>query len=199
MTEYDKCLQGLPFDGSEKIMTDMALYARKCMKELRNIDFDDSASRTNVFRKMLGKIGDNVHIDVDFHCEYGKHIFIGNRTIINQNCTFIDNNYIHIGNDVLIASNVQIYTATHSTRAEERVMPDWNSNKSVCLTIARPIVIEDNAWIGGGAIILPGVTIGKGAVIGAGSVVTRSIPAFTVSVGNPCKVIRNVHQTNTAD
>lgn len=67
----------------------MAVHARKCMKMLRNLDFDDSESKNEVSRKMLGAVGDNVHIDVDFHCEYDKHIFIGSRTIINQNCTFI--------------------------------------------------------------------------------------------------------------
>ena len=87
------------------------------------------------------------------------------------------------GSNVLIASNVQIYTATHSTKVNERI---------ICRTYALPVKIEDGVWIGGGAILLPGVTIGKNSVIGAGSVVTRSIPANCVAVGNPCRVIKQI-------
>lgn len=109
-----------------------------------------------------------------------------------MNCTFVDNNIIEIGNDVLIASNVQIYTATHSTKLSERIVPDWSSGDDVCRTYALPVKIEDGAWIGGGAIILPGVTVGRNSVIGAGSIVTRSIPANCVAVGNPCRVMRTI-------
>lgn len=89
----------------------------------------------------------------------------------------VDNNRIDIGNDVLIASNVQIYTATHSTKVNERMVQDWSEGDEICCTYALPVKIEDGVWIGGGSIILPGVTIGRNSVIGAGSVVTRSIPA----------------------
>lgn len=109
-----------------------------------------------------------------------------------MNCTFIDNNRIEIGNNVLIASNVQIYTATHSTVLSERVMLDAEPGTPYCKTVASPVKIEDGAWIGGGAILLPGVTIGENTVIGAGSVVTRSIPANCVAVGNPCRVIKTL-------
>ena len=122
---------------------------------------------------MFGHLGENVHVDIDFRCEYGKNIFVGNKVIINMNCTFVDNNRIEIDNNVLIASNVQIYTATHSTNVKERTMQNWDESKAICNTFALPIKIEDNVWIGGGAIILPGVTIGRNSVIGAGSVVTR--------------------------
>lgn len=107
-----------------------------------------------------------------------------------MNCTFVDNHRIVIGDNVLIASNVQIYTATHSTDVRERMTWDWKEGDDICNTIARPVRIENGVWIGGGAILLPGVTVGKNAVIGAGSVVTRSIPANCVAVGNPCRVIR---------
>lgn len=190
MTEYEKCLQGLPFDGAQPPMSDMLATARRYMKLLRETDYDDRNARDAIFKELFGAIGTDVYIDVDFHCEYGKHIFIGNRTIINQNCTFIDNNYIRIGSDVLIASNVQIYTATHSTSVSERIMPDWAEGKSLCRTIAHPVTVGDGAWLGGGVIVLPGVTIGAGAVIGAGSVVTRDIPDNAVAVGNPCRVIK---------
>ena len=90
-----------------------------------------------------------------------------------MNCTFVNNNRIEIGNNVLIASNVQIYTATHSVRLDERMVQNWSEGQEVCRTYALPVKIEDGIWIGGGVIILPGVTIGRNSVIGAGSVVTR--------------------------
>lgn len=109
-----------------------------------------------------------------------------------MNCTFVDNNIIEIGDNVLIASNVQIYTATHSTKLQERVVADWEAGEGICKTYALPVRINDGAWIGGGAIILPGMTIGKNSVIGAGSIVTHSIPDNCVAVGNPCRVIKQI-------
>lgn len=112
--------------------------------------------------------------------------------IININCTFVDNRPIHTGNQVLIASNVQIYTSGHPVLPDERLVADWKEKGTTFFrTFAKPVTIEDGVWIGGGTIILPGVTIGKNSVIGAGSVVTRSIPENCVAYGNPCRVARN--------
>ena len=120
-----------------------------------------------------------------------ENIFLGNDVIINMNCTFVDNKTIRIGDRVLIASNVQIYTSSHPVLPQERFVPDWRERQTTFFrTYARPIEIESNVWIGGGCILLPGVTIGKNSVIGAGSVVTRPIPPNCVAVGNPCRVIR---------
>ena len=170
----------------------MALNAKRLLKELNNTDYADVELKRNILQKLFGKIGENVHLDIDFHCEYGKHIFVGNQVVINMNCTFVDNNIIEIGNNVLIASNVQLYTATHSTKVHERIMNDEEIKTGICKTYALPIKICDGAWIGGGSIVLPGVTIGKNSVIGAGSVVTRSIPDNCVAVGNPCRVIKYI-------
>lgn len=112
-----------------------------------------------------------------------------------MNCTFLDNNRIDIGNDVLIAPDVKIYTATHSTDIKERMVSNWVPGQEICRTYALPVKIEDGVWIGGGTIILPGVTIGRNSVIGAGSVVTRSIPANSLAVGNPCRVIKQLATT----
>ena len=111
-----------------------------------------------------------------------------------MNCTFLDDNIIKIGNNVLIAPNVQLYTATHPINANERFVNDWDerSGELFFRTKALPITIEDNVWIGGGTIVLPGITIGRNSVIGAGSVVTKSIPTYSVAVGNPCRVIREL-------
>ena len=189
-TELEKCLAGEVFNGGDKELATMALNAKRLLKELNNTDYADVELKRNILQKLFGKIGENVHLDIDFHCEYGKHIFVGNQVVINMNCTFVDNNIIEIGNNVLIASNVQLYTATHSTKVHERIMNDEEIKTGICKTYALPIKICDGAWIGGGSIVLPGVTIGKNSVIGAGSVVTRSIPDNCVAVGNPCRVIK---------
>lgn len=168
------------------------LRTRRLLARLNATDYADTGGRQALLREMLGSMGRNVHVDIDFHCEYGKHIFIEDNVIINMNCTFVDNNRIDIGSNVLIAPNVQIYTATHSTKVAERMVADAPDGGETCRTIALPVKIEDGVWIGGGSIILPGVTVGRGSVIGAGSVVTRSIPADCVAVGNPCRVIKQI-------
>jgi maltose O-acetyltransferase len=110
---------------------------------------------------------------------------VGDHVYLNFSCVIIDNNEVHIGNRVMIGPAVQIYTAAHPLQAALRVQ-DWE--------IAKPIRIEDNVWIGGGAILLPGVRVGRDAVVGAGAVVTRDVPASTVVAGNPARVIRHIEQ-----
>ena len=190
-TEYEKCMAGEPFNGGkDPKITEMILRTRRLLMQYNATDYADTERKQALLREMLGSVGQGVHVDIDFHCECGKHIFVGDRVIINMNCTLVDNNRIDIGNNVLIAPNVQIYTATHSPKVHERMVQDWEEGQDICLTYALPVKIEDGAWIGGGTIILPGVTIGRNSVIGAGSVVTRSIPANCVAVGNPCRVIK---------
>ena len=192
-TEYEKCMAGEPFIGSrDPKIVEMILRTKRLLAQFNATDYADTEHKQALLREMFGSMGKGVHVDIDFHCEYGKHIFIGDKVIINMNCTFVDNNRIDIGSNVLIASNVQIYTATHSTKVDERMVQDCPEEQEICRTYALPVRIEDGVWIGGGVVILPGVTIGRNSVIGAGSVVTRSIPANCVAVGNPCRVIKQI-------
>lgn len=164
---------------------------RELTREYYLSDYEDTEKRTAILQELLGSIGENVEIDTPFHCDHGNNIFLGNDVIIGINCTFVDNAEIHIGNRVLIASNVQFYTSSHPVLPQERLVSNWKEKQTTFFrTYARPIEVKDNVWIGGGSILLPGVTVGKNSVIGAGSVVTRSIPANCVAVGNPCRVIR---------
>ncbi len=166
-------------------------HARELTREYYFSDYEDTEKRNAILYELLGEMGENVAIDTPFHCDYGKNIFLGNNVIINMNCTFVDNKPIRIGDRVLIASNVQIYTSSHPVLPQERFVPDWRERRTTFFrTYARPIEIRNNVWIGGGCILLPGVTIGENSVIGAGSVVNRSIPSNCVAVGNPCRVIR---------
>jgi len=168
--------------------------ARELTREYYFSDYADTKRRMEILQELLGGIGENVAIDTPFHCDHGKNIFLGNDVIIGMNCTFVDNKLIRIGDRVLIASNVQIYTSSHPVLPQERLVPDWEERQTTFFrTYALPVQIENNVWIGGGCILLPGVVIGENSVIGAGSVVNRSIPPNCVAVGNPCKVVRTLN------
>lgn len=165
--------------------------ARKLTKEYYLADYSDNKKRESILKELFGSIGKNVIVDSMFHCNFGKNVHIGDNVIININCTLIDDEKITIGNKVLIASNVQLYTAYHPILPEHRFVDDFEKKGELFFnTCAAPITIEDGVWIGGGAIILPNVTIGENSVIGAGSVVSRSIPKNCVAVGNPCRPIK---------
>lgn len=167
--------------------------ARRLTREYYLADYEDTGKRESILRELFGKVGENVLVDAPLYCDHGENIFIGNNVVIGMNCTFVDNQEIHIGNQVMIASNVQIYTASHPVLPKERLVPDWKERETTFFrTYARPVVIRDNAWIGGGCIILPGVTVGENSVVGAGSVVTRDVPDNCVAAGNPCRVLRSL-------
>jgi maltose O-acetyltransferase len=160
---------------------------RQEVKEvLRRYNLIEAASeRQTILQQMLGAIGQDSIIEPPFYCVYGQNIHLGDHVYLNVQCTILDCNEVHIGHHVMIGPNVQIYTAAHDLRAAARIQ-GWE--------VAKSIVIEDNVWIGGGAILLPGVRIGRNAVVGAGAVVTRSVPANTVVAGNPARVLRAIEQ-----
>lgn len=139
-----------------------------------------------MLRQLLGQVGQDSVIESPFYCVYGQNIHIGDHVYLNFLCTILDCNEVRIGHHVMIGPGVQIYTAAHLLQAEARIQ-GWE--------VAKPVVIEDNVWVGGGAILLPGVRIGRNAVVGAGAVVPRSVPANTVVAGNPARVIREIEQS----
>lgn len=174
-------------DTSSKELLEFNVKARKLTQEYNSVDYTDTEKKYSILKQLFADIGENVAIDINFFCEYGKNISIGSDVIINSHCTLVDNEKIIIGNKVLIAPNVQIYTAYHPILPEERLKDERPTYFNTC---AAPVEIKDGAWIGGGTIILPNVTIGRNSVIGASSVVTRSIPDNCVAVGNPCRPIK---------
>ena len=136
-------------------------------------------------------IKNNLWITAPFYVDYGNNIYFGNNCETNMNCTFLDDNIIRIGDNALIAPNVQIYTAFHPTNAIDRFgVPKEDGSFEFCKTQTAPVIIGNNVWIGGGAIIMPGVIIGNNVVIGAGSVVTKDVPDNVIAYGNPCRVVR---------
>ena len=146
---------------------------------------EDEPERQLILQQLLGHFGQDSVIWPPFYCVYGKNIHIGDAVFLNVLCTILDANTVNIGHHVMIGPGVQIYTSAHDLQAATRIL-GWE--------VAKPIVIEENAWLGGGAIVLPGVTIGRNAVVGAGAVVTRNVPANTVVAGNPARVIREIQQ-----
>lgn len=191
MTEREKMLAGQLYDCGDKELLEQWHKAKDLVREYNQLDSKDEEGKQRILKGLLGAMGENVWITAPFYADYGNNIYFGNNCEVNMNCTFLDDNKIVVGDHALIAPNVQIYTAFHPTNAAERFGKPMEDGSFVfCKTQTAPVTIGDNVWIGGGAILLPGVTIGDNVVIGAGSVVTKDIPSNTIAYGNPCRVIR---------
>lgn len=198
MNELEKCMAGEIYNCHDRIFLEFKNTARRLLARYNAMAYDQKKEKTEILYQLFESIGTNVSVGLPFICDYGRNIKIGNNVSVNMNCTFVDCNKIEIGNNVLIASNVQLYTATHPVELAERLTPGWTdqSDEYFCRTYALPIKIGNGCWIGGGAVVLPGVTIGDGSVVGAGSVVTRDIPPNSVAAGNPCRIIRSINGEN---
>ena len=184
-------LAGLLYDCGDEELLARWHKAKNLMRDYNLTDSEDMERKNRILEELLGGRGKNLWITAPFYVDYGHHIFFGNNCEVNMNCTFLDDNIIRIGDNALIAPNVQIYTAFHPANAEDRFgNPGKDSSFAFCRTQTAPVTIGDNVWIGGGAILMPGITIGDNVVIGAGSVVTRDIPSDSVACGSPCRVIR---------
>ncbi len=183
LTEREKLLSGLLADSSdEELMKGLKVCKALCY-EYNHIHPDKEEERTEKLRAILGKMGDQVKIQSDFFCDYGKNIEIGNHFFANHNCVMLDCAKISFGDHVFVAPNCGFYTVGHPFNVEQR--NNW-------LEYAHPIKVGNNVWIGGNVVVLPGVTIGNNTVIGAGSVVTHDIPDGVLAFGNPCRVIRPI-------
>lgn len=195
MNELEKCMAGEYYNCHDKIFLEFKARARELLKEYNTLTYEQKEKKETLLKQLFGGIGSNVSVGQPFICDYGQNIYMGNNVSVNMNCTFVDCNKITIGDNVLIASNVQLYTAAHPVELSERLTPDWNpeTGQYFCRTFALPIQIGNGCWLGGGVIVLPGVTIGNGSVIGAGSVVTKDIPENSLAVGNPCRVVRKIN------
>lgn len=184
MTEKEKMLAGMLYNSiSCKELFDDRQRCKVLCKEFNDTNPLDEEKKRDLLGKILGKTGTRYWIEPPFICDYGYNISVGENFFANYNLVILDCAEVRIGDNVLIAPNVGIYTAGHPLIADQR-----NSG----LEYAYPITIGNNVWVGGGVQICPGVTIGDNTVIGAGSVVTRDIPANVVAAGVPCKVIREI-------
>ena len=176
-------LSGELYDACDAALLE-ELYAVKVLcQQYNNLLPTDFVARNTMLQQMLGQADADTFINQPFYCDYGKHIRLGKRFFANFHLTILDEALVTIGDDCFCGPNVSIYTACHSTNPVER-----NSRREW----AKPVSIGNSVWIGGDVTILPGVTIGDNCTIGAGSVVTRDIPANSVAAGNPARVIKTL-------
>lgn len=191
MTEREKMLTGEVYDCGDAELLGQWHKAKDLIRQYNDLLSQDLEAKEKILQELLGGKGKNLWITPPFYADYGNNIYFGNNCEVNMNCTFLDDNKIIIGDNALIAPNVQIYTAFHPTNPTERFgIPRHDGAFEFCKTQTAPVIIGKNVWIGGGAIILPGVTIGDNTVIGAGSVVTKDIPSNVIACGNPCRILR---------
>lgn len=184
-TEKQKMLSGELYNALDPELSEERLKARLLLSELNNSREDEEEKRNSILKKLIPDAGAGFWLQPPFYCDYGYNISTGEKVFFNFNCVVLDVMPVKIGNRTLIGPNVQIYTATHPMDYRER---------AAGLEFAKPVTIGEDVWIGGSAVICPGVTIGDRSVIGAGSVVTKDIPPDVFAAGNPCRVIRQLAQ-----
>jgi len=186
MTDYEKMHSGEIYDpGSEEIFKEQI----KCLERLYDFNATrptELEKREKMLKEMFAEVGKNCYIEPPLHSNWGgRHVHLGNNVYFNFNATLVDDTHIYIGDYTMLGPNVVIATAGHP------VLPELREK---ALQYNLPVHIGKNCWLGAGVIVLPGVTIGDNTVIGAGSVVTKDIPANVVAVGNPCKVLREINE-----
>ncbi|WP_349264124.1 sugar O-acetyltransferase [Longimicrobium sp.] len=183
MTEKEKMLAGELYDAADPQLVAERRRARDLLYALNASRDGQRELRMDIVRRLMGAVGEGAWIEPPFFCDYGGNIRLGDRVFFNFNCVVLDVAQVTIGSDVMFGPAVQILTATHPLNHVERRSG---------LEAAKPITIGSDVWVGGGAILLPGVTIGARSVIGAGSVVTKDVPEGVLAAGNPCRVIRPI-------
>ncbi|MBO4594691.1 MAG: sugar O-acetyltransferase [Clostridia bacterium] len=180
-SEMEKMFAGELYSPADPVLHALHLKAEKLFEKYNKIPAKKAKKRDEAIKKLLGKTGEKIKVETPFFCDYGSNIEVGENFYANYGCIILDVNKVKIGKNCMLAPNVGIYSATHPVKAEERYL-----GKELGL----PVTIGDNCWIGGGAVICPGVTIGDNVVVGAGSVVSKDVPSNVVVVGNPARIIR---------
>lgn len=183
MNQKERMLAGLPYKAWLDGLEEERVACKRKIYAYNQIPPGEWEEMDRALRSLLGRAGKNVYMEPPFHCDYGWNIEVGDNFYANYNLTILDVGKVTVGDNVQIAPNVSIYTAGHPLHPDSR-----NSGYEYGI----PITIGDNVWIGGNVVILPGVTIGSNSVIGAGSVVSKDVPEWSVAVGSPCRVVRQI-------
>lgn len=192
MTEREKMIRGELYGPSDPELAALLVRSRKLARRYNLTDEDDTEKREKILRELLPETPDLPALQAPVYFDYGCNTVFGKFCAVNFNFTCLDVCPVHIGNNVLIGPNVTLATPMHPLLPEERNVRQREDGSWYNLEYAKPITIEDDCWIASNVVVCGGVTIGKGCVIGAGSVVTRSIPAGCLAAGNPCRVIRQI-------
>jgi maltose O-acetyltransferase len=184
MTEKELMLAGELYDSSDVELVEDRKRAKQLCYEYNKLNPQEFDKKDSILKQLVNAKGD-IYIEPNFFCDYGYNISVGNGFYANHNCVILDVNTVRIGENVMFAPGVQVYTATHPLDVETR-----NSGRE----LGFPVEIGDNVWVGGNAIICPNVKIGNNAVIGAGAVVTKDVPNNALVVGNPAKIMKFIDQ-----
>lgn len=187
LTEKQKMIQGLEYFASDKTLVSERFAARKQLDILNAMPQDEVKQRATLLKNFFGQTGKRLYIESTFKCDYGYNISVGENFYANFGCVILDCAPVTIGDDCMLAPNVQIYTAAHP-------IDPFARNKGI--EFAKPITLGHSCWIGGNSVINPGVTLGDNVVVGAGSVVTKSFGDNVVIAGNPAKVIKTIDNAN---
>ena len=185
MTEREKADNGLLYDANDAELIKARAACKDLCFDYNNCRPSDTEKQSLIFDKIVAKHGKNCFVTAPFNCDYGYNIIMGDNFYANHNCIILDCAQITFGNNVFVAPNCCFTAAAHPIDPAERAKG---------LEFAKPINIGDNVWIGAGVTVLPGVNIGENCVIGAGSIVNKDIPANSIAVGNPCRVIRSIEK-----
>lgn len=181
MTNKERRDAQMAYISDDSIMEEQQI----CRKKLQRLNFMDRSDYDGIAKAVKDLLGasDGAFINPPFYCDYGTHIETGKNFFANYNCTILDVAKVRIGDNCQLAPNVAIYTAGH---------PIHPVTRNSMYEYGKEVILGDNVWIGGNTVICPGVRIGSNTVIGAGSVVTKDIPDWSVAAGNPCRVIRKI-------
>jgi maltose O-acetyltransferase len=179
----ERMLAGELYLADDPVLAEEQARASRLLDRFNRTGVDDGVERHRLLLELLGHLGEGAEIKPPLRCDYGFRIRVGARTFVNYGLVALDVASITIGDDVQIGPNVQLLTPTHPVEPEPR-RGKWEA--------AEPIAIGDNVWLGGGVIVLPGVTIGENTVVGAGSIVRKDLPSNVVAAGNPARVVRPV-------
>ncbi len=190
MTEKEKMLNGKPYQAFSKELTEERRNAKIKIYEFNALHPNESDKGKVILKSLLGKSGTGFHIEAPFYCDYGYNIEIGSHFFSNYHLVILDCAKVKMGDHVFIGPNVGIYTAGHPLNAELRNQEYEH---------AHPITIGDSVWIGGNVVINGGVHIGDNCVIGSGSVVTKDIPANSLAMGSPCRVVRAITEKDRSE
>jgi len=188
MTEKEKMLAGEMYNPYNKELVSDRHTCRLLFQEFNSIKEDKKKLCFKLLYQLIPNAGKNLFIEPPFYCDYGYNIIAGDNVFMNFNCCILDVCKVIIGNNCMFGPNVQIYTATHPLEAQAR-----NSGRE----FAKPITIGKNVWIGGNAVICPGVAIGDNVVIGAGAIVTKSFPDNVFIAGNPARIVKEIDNSET--
>ena len=190
MTEKQRSDAGLPYFPSDEELRALRARCKQLCYAFNTTEHQQREERINLLRQLLGSTNGRFLIEPSFWCDYGYNIHLGKNFYANHNCVILDCAKVTFGDHVMVGPNCGFYTACHPIDPQQR---------REGVEFARPITVGNDVWFGGGCTVLPGVTIGDGCVIGAGSVVTRDIPPNTVAAGNPCRVLRSISEADRMD